>query len=220
MLRVCLLLFGLRVFAAAADLSGEWEFTWTEFKVDSSARASLKSDGEKFTGSLNELKLDGTVKGATVEFEAHRPGGQLFGKFHGTLQGETMAGDGVMFETEKVTWSARRPAAAPAAPVTRDFEPTEFHRQFSGTIAPVMHIFPGDTVRTWTVDAGGVDAKGVRRSLGGNPETGPFYVEGALPGDSAGDPAEKSAAESRYGGERRRDRMERSHARLRARCQV
>jgi acetamidase/formamidase len=34
------------------------------------------------------------------------------------------------------------------------------------------------------VDAGGVDPKGVRRSQGGNPETGPFYVEGALPGDT------------------------------------
>ncbi len=48
----------------------------------------------------------------------------------------------------------------------------------------MLHIFPGDTVRTWTVDAGGVDSKGVRRSLGGNPETGPFYIEGAFPGDT------------------------------------
>ena len=28
------------------------------------------------------------------------------------------------------------------------------------------------------------DHKGVRRSLGGNPETGPFYVDGAMPGDT------------------------------------
>jgi acetamidase/formamidase len=34
------------------------------------------------------------------------------------------------------------------------------------------------------VDAGGVDPKGVRRSQGGNPETGPFYIEGAFPGDT------------------------------------
>jgi acetamidase/formamidase len=33
------------------------------------------------------------------------------------------------------------------------------------------------------VDAGGVDAAGKRRSNGGNPETGPFYIEGALPDD-------------------------------------
>jgi acetamidase/formamidase len=47
-----------------------------------------------------------------------------------------------------------------------------------------MHVFPGDTVRTWTVDAGGRDKTGERRSQGGNPETGPFYIEGALPGDT------------------------------------
>ncbi len=34
------------------------------------------------------------------------------------------------------------------------------------------------------MDAGGSDPKGVRRSQGGNPETGPFFVEGALPGDT------------------------------------
>jgi acetamidase/formamidase len=34
------------------------------------------------------------------------------------------------------------------------------------------------------VDAGGVDSKGLRRSQGGNPQTGPFYIEGAFPGDT------------------------------------
>jgi amidase len=34
------------------------------------------------------------------------------------------------------------------------------------------------------VDAAGIDSMGVRRSLGGNPQTGPFYVEGAFPGDT------------------------------------
>ena len=39
-------------------------------------------------------------------------------------------------------------------------------------------------MHTTTVDAGGTDEKGVKRVLGGNPETGPFYVEGAQPGDT------------------------------------
>jgi acetamidase/formamidase len=55
---------------------------------------------------------------------------------------------------------------------------------FSGAIPPALHINPGDTIKTTTVDAGGTDAKGVRRSMGGNPETGPFFVEGAMPGDT------------------------------------
>jgi amidase len=48
----------------------------------------------------------------------------------------------------------------------------------------VLRIFPGDTVKTKSVDAGGSDENSVRRSMGGNPLTGPFYVEGALPGDT------------------------------------
>jgi len=50
-------------------------------------------------------------------------------------------------------------------------------------IQPVLHINPGDTIRTTTVDAGGRDASNTRRSNGGNPETGPFYIEGTMPGD-------------------------------------
>jgi acetamidase/formamidase len=61
--------------------------------------------------------------------------------------------------------------------------PSTFHRQFSASTAPVLHIWPGDTVHTTTVDAGGTDEKGVTRVLGGNPQTGPFYIETAMPGD-------------------------------------
>ncbi len=48
----------------------------------------------------------------------------------------------------------------------------------------MLTVSPGDTIHTTTVDAGGTDEKGVRRVLGGNPETGPFYVESAVPGDT------------------------------------
>jgi acetamidase/formamidase len=48
----------------------------------------------------------------------------------------------------------------------------------------VLTVSPGDTIHTTTVDAGGTDEKGVTRVLGGNPETGPFYIETAAPGDT------------------------------------
>ena len=64
------------------------------------------------------------------------------------------------------------------------FEPTTFYNYFAWNIAPALHIFPGDTVETKSVDAGGTDENGVRRAPGGNPLTGPFYVEGAWPGDT------------------------------------
>ena len=37
---------------------------------------------------------------------------------------------------------------------------------------------------TFTIDASGVDSAGVRRGQRSNPETGPFYIEGAEPGDT------------------------------------
>jgi len=53
-----------------------------------------------------------------------------------------------------------------------------------GSHPPVLHIADGDTVMTTTVDARGQDASGNAVTAPGNPMTGPFYVEGALPGDT------------------------------------
>jgi acetamidase/formamidase len=54
-----------------------------------------------------------------------------------------------------------------------------------GDVPPVMHVKPGDIIDTTTVDADGKEpeAKGYKIS-GPNPLTGPFYVEGAEPGDT------------------------------------
>src|SRR5215813_5005749 len=42
----------------------------------------------------------------------------------------------------------------------------------------------GDTVKTKSVDAYGMDENSAFRSMGGNPVTGPFFIEGAMPGDT------------------------------------
>jgi acetamidase/formamidase len=67
---------------------------------------------------------------------------------------------------------------------THRFQPTEFHNTFSGAHKPVLRINPGDHVITSTIDARGVDSAGVQRGQAGNPETGPFFIEGAGPGDT------------------------------------
>lgn len=171
--------------ASAADVSGDWELSAKTLGDTIYARVTLKAEANKISGNLNELKLEGTLNGNKLTFAATRPNGDAFGTFEGVVHSNgEMAGTALWHKTEKVEWTAKRPAKAPAAPRTLDFEPTEFHRVFSDAIPPVLHVFPGDTVRTWTVDAGGVDPKGVRRSGGGNPETGPFFVEGAFPGDT------------------------------------
>lgn len=167
-----------------ADVSGSWHLRLIRFGEEfASVRVDLKSDGSKVTGTLNELKLEGTSDGDHVKITAWRPDGKEWGKFDGRLQGDEIAGT-VKQPEDEFSWKARREKLASGPPKTHSFEPTAFHRVFSGAIAPVLHINPGDTIKTTTVDAGGRDAKGVRRSMGGNPETGPFYVEGAMPGDT------------------------------------
>ena len=53
-----------------------------------------------------------------------------------------------------------------------------------GTLAPVARIADGETVVTETLDAWGFDKAGTRRQTPPNPMTGPFFIEGAEPGDA------------------------------------
>jgi acetamidase/formamidase len=74
--------------------------------------------------------------------------------------------------------------AATASAETFHYVPQVFYTTFSGAHPPALRIKPGDHVVTSTVDSGGVDGAGVQRIQGGNAETGPFYIEGAEPGDT------------------------------------
>jgi acetamidase/formamidase len=64
-----------------------------------------------------------------------------------------------------------------------EFEPSHFHVTI-GSHEPVLRVRSGDVIRTWTVDSGGYDRHGEDITEGGNPQTGPFYLEGAEPGDT------------------------------------
>jgi acetamidase/formamidase len=80
-------------------------------------------------------------------------------------------------------WFARERSRPASAPTRQNRAPTEFHRVLSATLRPLAHLWSGDTVHTETVDAGGTDSSGKRRAAGGNPLSGPFYIENSLPGD-------------------------------------
>jgi amidase len=180
---------------AGADLSGDWVAQVSGgFGDPQYFRATLRVDGSKLTGSWNEGKLEGAVSGESVEFTAQQPGGRALGTFKGRMQAAELAGDGVMEGgrgggggrggRQSIAWKMTRPAKAPTdGPKTWDFEPKEFYTNYSAAIPSALRIFPGDTVRSRTYDTTGRDAK-IPHGSGGNPETGPFYIEGALPGDT------------------------------------
>jgi amidase len=63
------------------------------------------------------------------------------------------------------------------------FQPTDYHTAI-GPFEPVLRIGDGDTVVTTTVDAFGKDASDTLVTPRGNPQTGPFHIAGAEPGDT------------------------------------
>lgn len=158
-------------------VAGEWMLTLNDQFGPNIMRLSLVVAGETLTGTAGNRPIEGTVRGATIQFK----GGNLTAS--GSLEGGALHGQ-ALFPDRTVKWTAVRVPPRPAAPKTHDFEPSQFHLYFSAKVAPVLRIHPGDTVRTWSVDAGGRDKQGNRRSAGGNPQTGPFYVEGAMPNDT------------------------------------
>lgn len=151
----------------------------------------LELKGDRLTGNFTEDKInEGSVAGNHVHFVARDEmgGSEVFdgevvkGEMAGTIvwtNGNSK--DHPATRTFKAMQAGARPAAAPQR---REFVPTVFYREFSALHAPVLRVNPGDTIHTTTVDAAGHDERGVERSLGGNPQTGPFYVETAMPGDT------------------------------------
>ena len=80
-----------------------------------------------------------------------------------------------------ILFVTRRPAGTPG----RDdrLSPTLFFNTYAAAHAPVLRVKSGDHIVTAVVDDMGVDGRGQTVAGGPNPQTGPFFVEGAEPGD-------------------------------------
>src|SRR6187431_2880507 len=74
-------------------------------------------------------------------------------------------------------------AVVRVAAETHTFIPQAFYNTYSFAHPPALRIKPGDRVITKTADASGVDWNGKTVAQGPNPQTGPFFIEGAEPGD-------------------------------------
>ena len=66
---------------------------------------------------------------------------------------------------------------------THRFRPTRYYNAI-GTAEPCLRVADGDTVVTDTIDASGLDAREMAVASRPNPMTGPFFIEGAEPGDT------------------------------------
>jgi amidase len=175
--------------ASGGTLSGRWTVTSDFRGTPIYFKLELEQQGDKLTGNFDGDKLEGTVSGSAVQFLAKDDHGGSE-DVRATLKGATISGVVVFTSGDDPTHPETHPFTATLVPRRKDgpaqlheFTPTAFYRRFSPENKPVLTVQPGDTIHTTTVDAGGTDEKGVTRVLGGNPETGPFYIETAAPGD-------------------------------------
>ena len=150
----------------------------------------LDRHGDRLIGTLDGDKLEGKLAGGVVQFVVTDTDRKTY-RFDGKLSGAAIRGVADYPDSNhpsvrvKHEFSARRVPDRPAgAPRRHEFKPVSYANEFSAHRLPVLTLWPGDSVHTTTIDSGGVDENGVTRALFGNPQTGPFHVAGAVPGDT------------------------------------
>ncbi len=174
--------------AAPGDFAGRWDVAVREYGQKNyylpmqDGRLVITVDGERATASYNRLTFSGSAEKDTIRL-ACMDGGSSCGNLTVRLNRAGLLGEGQLLGIP-VTLTGKRPVAKPASATVYDFEPKAFYPFFSPAIAPALRIFPGDSVKTRTADSRGQDRDGLPKAPRGNPQTGPFYIEGAMPGDT------------------------------------
>ena len=148
----------------------------------------LSEAGTRVTGTFQNAAVHGNRDGERLAFTAGDPtdGGYRFeGRTRdGAIEGRIEYPD--TNDPRQRVWHAvhgRLLEVPPAGAGVRRFEPQVFSNAFTADAAPALVISPGEVIATSTIDSGGVDRNGKTRALYGNPQTGPFYIWGAQPGD-------------------------------------
>lgn len=177
--------------AATPDAwAGRWDVTAEFAQGSASGALTLARKGDAIVGSsepLDEaqffpLAVTGRPAPDGAELDlAYR--GEAVGRLSVRVRQGRLTGTGTLYGVP-VRVRGVKPRAPQRPPVVHDFVPTTYHLQYSGRTPPALRIAPGDRVRTRTLDNEGRDAARQWRGMPGNPLTGPFHVEGAMPGDT------------------------------------
>jgi amidase len=179
-----------KVVEAAEPFSGHWLVTADLHGTPIYGRLDFEQQGQKITGQFYGDKFEGSFDGSAIHFVAKNGSGATR-KVDGTLKKGVLSATVVETDGADESHSDRYSFTAipisqehRSAPVRHEFAPSVFYREFSALNKPVLSVAPGDSIHTTTIDAAGVDEKSQNRVLGGNPQTGPFLVESAMPGDT------------------------------------
>jgi amidase len=183
--------FAAPAFAQSPEpLTGHWQVTVDFLGTTFYQSLDLTQQGQKLTGKFGGDKLEGTIDSSKIHFiskdEDNNTDEVTATLAKGTLTGTILetAAQNPGHPTHMSFTAALAAKPTSTTPQRHEFTPTVFYREFSPHNKPVLSVNPGDTIHTTTVDAGGTDEHNETRVAGGNPETGPFYINGAEPGDT------------------------------------
>lgn len=189
-LAICLTSTMAKAATAPLPLDGQWQVTARFHSGSAASTMTLGIEAEHVTGASGPLDQAGLFP-LTVQGELKDGRAKLLFLFRDQVVGEgvlspakgKLSGQGTLYGA-RVDFEAVRPPTPPVQPRTHEYKPSRYQVSYGPDAAPVLAIAPGDTVRTSTLDNQGRDQALQWRGMPGNTLTGPFYVEGAMPGDT------------------------------------
>jgi amidase len=175
--------------ASIAKNSETWLVTTNRWGNLMYQTLTLSNHAGKLNGTLDGNLLVGQRSNSSIEFIVTDQNNATY-SYKGDIKTNSIVGNVDMPDTNdqnvRVThnFTARLIPNRPEGPPRRYvFEPTDYSNSFDPDRLPVLTVWPGDSIKTSTIDSGGVDEKGITRALFGNPQTGPFFIATAEPGD-------------------------------------
>jgi hypothetical protein len=101
--------------AAAGDVSGKWKMTSKSPRGERVSEIVLAQDGEKLSVTAkdregNDVKSEGTVKGAEITWATKRTGplGEMVIVYKGKVDGKTMSGSTELGQMGSGEWKAEK----------------------------------------------------------------------------------------------------------------
>lgn len=176
--------------AAPIEASETWIVRTDLWGNPAFSTLQLERDGSHVSGDLDGGAVTGKIDGKRIIFSA-TDSARRVSLYSAVIAGERMGGRVDAPDTNDAKARAahmftawRVPERPSTGPREVEFVPVDYSNTWNADRPPVLIIWPGDSVQTTTIDSGGVDAQGNTRALFGNPQTGPFFVAGAEPGDT------------------------------------
>jgi acetamidase/formamidase len=185
----CVVALGLSLASAGALADDVWILRTDLWRSPAFSTLKVREDAGRVTGTLDGDAVEGSVEHGMMVISGTDAQGRT-SRYRLRPEGGKIAGTADLPDPNDGTRRAEHAVSGwklpgrQGPPRTIEYRPREFSNTWDADRQPVLVVWPGDTIHTSTIDSGGVDEHGVTRALFGNPQTGPFFIAGAEPGDT------------------------------------